>query len=618
MPQPAFAERPAGNVHIIYLRNNLPSADVMAMMEDILRDHGLTVKEKKNAEGLIIAASNAGKGDKKEVTIRTGRHAIKGNMVIMEYNKFIGEKVAMVLVGIAIAVVLVVVVVAIAGAAGGGSHGHSGSGSGGGHSHSHSGGSSHSHSGGGSWSSGSHHHHHHHHYNSSYSSGFFDGWAYAAIAPRSSSTTTVIVRTGTAPAAGPVKRAEEFKNRSDFFEYFFENCNRFFYNYANTRVPDEMAKKMKAIPLLSGEVKEGTIAFLDSDTFCIRVPDFTNCPIPPTLRVDLVGDGFAQMLCRKDKRPSRFTSNTVTSVETGKYSYTVSVGPNTVPPIQPGLWYISIINKNTISDLKYKVGWMLFEDTDKLQSNQALFGRSSSHSIEEDGDEWEVVDYTPAQGDKGKGKAKAKGMMSLHTLEDALEEQQKVQQAAVFTGAGRVVAAMGDPLTQDTDLLALDEARLRSELAMRGLPANMALKRELAAALWPALPPGPGGAAVPTSAPPPPYTPCEAAPMPSVPSVPSAPSLVDEGEEDEDESFAEMQFDAPVPHVYLCPITCELMHDPVMCSDGFSYDRIGIERWLVGSKISPMTGLKLDNTSVVPNHALKAVIDEWVAAHKKN
>ena len=34
------------------------------------------------------------------------------------------------------------------------------------------------------------------------------------------------------------------------------------------------------------------------------------------------------------------------------------------------------------------------------------------------------------------------------------------------------------------------------------------------------------------------------------------------------------------PNEFLCPITCELMEEPVTIADGHSYERVAIERWL--------------------------------------
>lgn len=58
----------------------------------------------------------------------------------------------------------------------------------------------------------------------------------------------------------------------------------------------------------------------------------------------------------------------------------------------------------------------------------------------------------------------------------------------------------------------------------------------------------------------------------------------------------------------LCFNLQDVMRDPVIASDGFTYERSAIEGWLRKSNISPMTNLTLPNTSLVPNIALGQVI----------
>ena len=66
------------------------------------------------------------------------------------------------------------------------------------------------------------------------------------------------------------------------------------------------------------------------------------------------------------------------------------------------------------------------------------------------------------------------------------------------------------------------------------------------------------------------------------------------------------------PKSFLCPITCELMMDPVIACDGHSYERSAIEKWLSKSRKSPMTGLNLESTVLIPNLGLKGAISEWL------
>ena len=57
-----------------------------------------------------------------------------------------------------------------------------------------------------------------------------------------------------------------------------------------------------------------------------------------------------------------------------------------------------------------------------------------------------------------------------------------------------------------------------------------------------------------------------------------------------------------------CPITMEIMRDPVICADGHSYERGAIEAWLKRHSTSPTTNAKLDHKRLVPNHALRSII----------
>ena len=66
------------------------------------------------------------------------------------------------------------------------------------------------------------------------------------------------------------------------------------------------------------------------------------------------------------------------------------------------------------------------------------------------------------------------------------------------------------------------------------------------------------------------------------------------------------------PPSFLCPITQELMVDPIMCADGHSYDRRSIEEWLKSHDSSPVTNMRLPDRNIVPNHALRNSIQEWL------
>jgi hypothetical protein len=44
-----------------------------------------------------------------------------------------------------------------------------------------------------------------------------------------------------------------------------------------------------------------------------------------------------------------------------------------------------------------------------------------------------------------------------------------------------------------------------------------------------------------------------------------------------------------------CPISLELMEDPVIALDGHTYEREAIEKWFECSNSSPLTNEKLDS-----------------------
>jgi len=64
------------------------------------------------------------------------------------------------------------------------------------------------------------------------------------------------------------------------------------------------------------------------------------------------------------------------------------------------------------------------------------------------------------------------------------------------------------------------------------------------------------------------------------------------------------------PDEFLCPITQEIMQDPVVASDGHSYERKAIQEWIQKKPISPITNTPLES-KLYPNYSLKSRISEW-------
>ncbi|KAI9087508.1 hypothetical protein K1719_030378 [Acacia pycnantha] len=68
------------------------------------------------------------------------------------------------------------------------------------------------------------------------------------------------------------------------------------------------------------------------------------------------------------------------------------------------------------------------------------------------------------------------------------------------------------------------------------------------------------------------------------------------------------------PHDFRCPISLQLMTDPVTVSTGQTYDRSSIQKWLkAGNRTCPKTGEKLTNTELVPNTTLRKLIHQFCA-----
>ena len=54
------------------------------------------------------------------------------------------------------------------------------------------------------------------------------------------------------------------------------------------------------------------------------------------------------------------------------------------------------------------------------------------------------------------------------------------------------------------------------------------------------------------------------------------------------------------PQMLLCPITKELLVDPVVAADGHTYERSAIEKWLTKRESSPMTNEPVRTRPALP------------------
>ena len=66
------------------------------------------------------------------------------------------------------------------------------------------------------------------------------------------------------------------------------------------------------------------------------------------------------------------------------------------------------------------------------------------------------------------------------------------------------------------------------------------------------------------------------------------------------------------PEDFICPITQELFQTPVVASDGHTYEKKAMKKWLdTGNRISPCTGLPLKTKKLIENFTLKKIIDNY-------
>ncbi|KAF7851750.1 hypothetical protein BT93_L2619 [Corymbia citriodora subsp. variegata] len=77
---------------------------------------------------------------------------------------------------------------------------------------------------------------------------------------------------------------------------------------------------------------------------------------------------------------------------------------------------------------------------------------------------------------------------------------------------------------------------------------------------------------------------------------------------------ASLDTDVAVPMPFQCPISLDLMKDPVTLPTGISYDRSSIERWIeAGNASCPVTKQPLGGGGfdLIPNHVLRKMIQSW-------
>jgi TPR repeat protein/CII-binding regulator of phage lambda lysogenization HflD len=84
--------------------------------------------------------------------------------------------------------------------------------------------------------------------------------------------------------------------------------------------------------------------------------------------------------------------------------------------------------------------------------------------------------------------------------------------------------------------------------------------------------------------------------------------------EGEEEATEDEQEDKDIPHECFCPITQEIMEDPVIALDGYTYERMAIQEWFDrGKRTSPKTGARLLSIELTPNYSMRSLIQDLKA-----
>ncbi|WOL08043.1 hypothetical protein Cni_G16795 [Canna indica] len=72
-----------------------------------------------------------------------------------------------------------------------------------------------------------------------------------------------------------------------------------------------------------------------------------------------------------------------------------------------------------------------------------------------------------------------------------------------------------------------------------------------------------------------------------------------------------------IPYQFRCPISLELMRNPVTVCTVQTYDRSSIESWVAtGNTTCPVTRVPLTDFTLIPNYTLRCLIQEWCVAHR--
>lgn len=73
--------------------------------------------------------------------------------------------------------------------------------------------------------------------------------------------------------------------------------------------------------------------------------------------------------------------------------------------------------------------------------------------------------------------------------------------------------------------------------------------------------------------------------------------------------------DEMAPPAFICPLTLQIMRDPVLSRYGQNFERAAILQWLCKNNTCPLTRRPLELRQLIANHQLRLQIRRWQLAH---
>jgi hypothetical protein len=93
-------------------------------------------------------------------------------------------------------------------------------------------------------------------------------------------------------------------------------------------------------------------------------------------------------------------------------------------------------------------------------------------------------------------------------------------------------------------------------------------------------------------------------------------NVIDEKKEVEQKPQSNVTTEWSEYESFLCPITQEIMQDPVITPNGISYERKAVLNWLEKNNMCPITKKPLKKEDLITNYALKQAIDDYFKNQK--